>query len=46
MGAQEIIEFTSDQFVGSSKVIVNENQFQVNDQIKISFDEKNVMTLE
>lgn len=46
MGSQEIIEFTSDQFVGPSKVIVNENQFQVNDQIKISFDEKNVMTLE
>ncbi|QMT98738.1 ABC transporter ATP-binding protein [Mycoplasma tullyi] len=46
MGAQEIIEFTSDQFVGASKVIVNENEFQLNDHIKVSFDEKNVMTLE
>ncbi|WP_027121952.1 ABC transporter ATP-binding protein [[Mycoplasma] imitans] len=46
MGSQDIIEFSSDHLEGLSKVIVKANEFNLNDHIKISFDEKDVMTLE
>ncbi|MDC4184103.1 ABC transporter ATP-binding protein [Mycoplasma bradburyae] len=46
MGSQDVIEFSSDLFEGLSKVIVKSHEFNVNDGIKISFNEKDIMVLE
>ncbi|WP_255565860.1 ABC transporter ATP-binding protein [Mycoplasma sp. E35C] len=45
MGAQDIIEFSSDLFESSVKVIVKANSFRIGDQISVTYDENKALVL-